>query len=48
MDEVKTMTREEKLEGFTDMVQRMTDEELEKLRLVAEGMKMARMAGAQN
>lgn len=47
MDEIREMTREEKLEGLADMAQQMTDEELDKMRLVGEGMKLARMAGIQ-
>lgn len=48
MDENTTMSREMRLEGLADLIQQMQDEELEKLQLVAEGMKLARMAGVQN
>ena len=46
MNDTMKMTREQKLEGMADLMRQLKDEEVDKLMLVAQGMKLAR--GAQN
>ena len=46
MSETTKLTREQKLEGMADLMRQMKDEDMDKLMLVAQGMKLAR--GAQN